>query len=170
MTPRKVTYLLFPVCIPKLLGITLGICTFLALFSCSSGNDEKSNEKQENTPQQAATLDTSLRGLTGVIENNSPVQQGYYVAKYPNGIIKMKGYYVNGKRNGQWMSFYENGNLQSKGFFKDGLRDGKAEVYYENGKIYYEGYYKKGREVGWWTFYSPEGKIIMEKNYSEANP
>ena len=128
----------------------------LCLFSCSSGTKDK--EKTNN-------IDTSLRGLTGVIEKNPPVQQGDYITKYPSGVVKMRGFYVNGKRNGQWISFFENGNMQSEGFFKDGLRDGKATVYYPDGKIYYEGAYKDGKEVGKWIFYDESGKKIQEKDY-----
>ena len=136
--------------------IAYGLC----LVSCSSGTKDK--EKTSN-------VDTSMRGLTGVIEKNPPVQQGDYITKYPSGVVKMRGFYVNGKRNGQWISFFENGNMQSEGFFKDGLRDGKATVYYENGKIYYEGAYKDGKEVGKWIFYNVEGKKINEKDY-DAKP
>lgn len=134
--------------------------------SCSSDNNDKTKTELKDS---AMTVDTSLHGLTGVIEKNPPVQRGDYIAKYPNGIIKMRGYYINGKRNGQWTSFFQNGNVQSEGFFKDGLRDGKALVYYENGKVYYEGYYKEGREVGKWVFYDTSGVKVNEKDYSKPN-
>lgn len=137
-----------------------------SLTACSSGTDEK---KKEEATEKSVSVDTSLRELVGVIEKNPPVQHGDYVVKYPNGIIKMRGYYINGKRNGQWTSFFQNGNVQSEGFFKDGLRDGKALVYYENGKVYYEGYYKDGREVGKWVFYDTSGVKINERNYSKSN-
>jgi antitoxin component YwqK of YwqJK toxin-antitoxin module len=130
------------------------------IYSCSSGTKDK---------EQTSTVDTSMRGLTGVIEKNPPVQHGDYITKYPSGVVKMRGFYLNGKRNGQWISFFENGNMQSEGFFKDGLRDGKANVYYENGKVYYEGYYKDGKEVGKWIFYDESGKKINEKDY-DAKP
>ena len=136
-----------------------------SLTACSSGTDEKKEEATEKT----SPVDTSRRGLVGVIEKNPPVQQGDYIAKYPNGIIKMRGYYINGKRNGQWTSFFQNGNVQSEGFFKNGLRDGKALVYYENGKVYYEGYYKDGREVSKWIFYDTSGVKVNEKDYSKPN-
>ena len=137
-----------------------------SLTGCSSGTGE--NKKEEEL-KKTISVDTSLRGLVGVIEKNPPVQQGDYIVQYPNGIIKMRGYYRNGKRNGQWTSFFQNGNVQSEGFFKDGLRDGSAKVYYENGKIYYEGYYKEGREVGKWVFYDTSGVKVNEKDYSKPN-
>jgi hypothetical protein len=139
------------------------VATACFVFSCSSDTDEK---KKETGAENTTTLYTTMIGLVGVIEKNPPVQSGDYIVKYPNGIVKMRGYYINGKRNGQWTSFFENGNVQSEGFFKDGLRDGKALVYYESGKVYYQGYYKDGKEVGKWTFYDQEGKVIQEKNYN----
>ncbi|MEK6614511.1 MAG: hypothetical protein AABZ32_00135 [Bacteroidota bacterium] len=140
--------------------------TACCLTSCSSGTDEK---KKEEATEKTVSVDTSLHGLVGVIEKNPPVQQGDYSVKYPSGIVKIRGYYINGKRNGQWTSFFENGNMQSEGFFKDGLRDGKAVVYYENRKVYYEGSYKDGKEVGHWAFYDTSGVKINEKDYSKPN-
>ena len=144
----------------------LASCLLIAAYffsSCSSGTKDKDKADQVNHS------DTSMHGLTGVIEKNPPVQQGDYIEKYPNGIVKMRGSYQNGKRNGQWMSFFEKGNMQSEGYFKDGLRDGKATVYYENGKVMYEGSYKDGKEVGKWIFYDQSGKKVNEKNY-DAKP
>lgn len=135
----------------------------LCFYSCSSDSTKKS----DNTPSDSSSMsiDTSLKGLTGVIEKNPPVVNGDFVSKYQNGIVKMKGYYINGKREGQWVSFFENGQKQSEGFFKNGLRDGKALVYHQNGQLYYEGFYKDGKEVGKWIFFDPQGKKINEKDF-----
>lgn len=149
------------------------LSTVYFFTACSSDADKKSDDTADSTvtdkPGKTMSVDTSLKGLTGVIEKNPPVQHGDYIKKYPNGIVQMRGFYVNGKRNGQWTSFFQNGKVQSEGFFKDGLRDGKALVYYENGKIYYEGYYKDGREVGTWKFYDENGKQINEVVYTKPN-
>ena len=133
----------------------------LYLVSCSSGTTEDKTE--------AISVDTSLHGLTGVIEKSPPVMNGNFESKYPSGVVKMKGFYINGRREGEWVSFFENGKKQSEGFFKSGLRDGKALVYFENGQVYYEGYYKDGKEVGKWVFFDMEGKKINEKDY-DAQP
>ncbi|MBI3501819.1 MAG: hypothetical protein HY063_08500 [Bacteroidetes bacterium] len=134
-------------------------------FSCSSDKEKNANDSKKDS----ITIDTTLRGKVGVIEKNPPVQQGDYILKYSNGVIKMRGYYINGKRNGQWTSFFENGNVQSEGFFKDGFRDGSAKVYYESEKLYYEGYYKDGKETGKWIFYDEQGNKIQEKDYDKPN-
>ncbi len=134
------------------------------LHSCSSNSEQKTEDKS-TASEKTMSIDTSLHGLVGVIEKNPPVQYGDYVSKYPNGVIKLKGFYVNGKRNGEWMSFFENGKIQSDGFFKDGLRDGKALVYFPNGQIYYEGYYDNGKEIGKWIFFDDKGTKINEKDF-----
>ncbi len=136
----------------------------LYLYSCSADR-----EKEGTTPinENVVSVDTSLNGLTGVLEKNPPVLNGDYITKYPNGIIKMKGFYINGKREGEWIGFFESGKKQSEGFFKAGLRDGKALVYHENEQIYYEGYYKNGKQVGKWIFFDPQGKKVNEKDYGD---
>ena len=143
------------------------LTTACFISSCSSDSGQK--EEIKSASEQTASADTSLHGLTGVIEKNPPVQNGNYITKYPNGVIKMRGFYINCKRNGQWTVFFENGNVQSEGFYKDGLRDGKATVYFVTGAIYYTGYYKDGREVGKWTVYDEKGNKVNEKDYDKPN-
>lgn len=138
------------------------LSTVYCYTSCSS--DPQKSETTTNN-EETVSADTSLHGLTGVIEQNPPVMNGDYETKYPSGIVKMKGFYINGRREGQWTSFFENGAKQSEGFFKNGFRDGKALVYFENGQVYYEGYYKDGKEVGKWIFFDEQGKKINEKDY-----
>lgn len=152
----------------KIKAIALFLILYtLFLTSCSS--DTPDGTEAPTTADSTSSVDTSLKGLTGVIEKNPPVMDGKYETKYPNGIIKMKGFYINGRREGQWTSFFENGMKQSEGFFKNGLRDGKALVYFENGQVYYEGYYKDGKEVGKWVFFDQHGKKVKEKDFNKAN-
>lgn len=137
---------------------------FTLFNACSSGPEK---EKEKPIEEKKAMLDTSLHGLAGVIEKNPPLEYGDYVSKYPNGVIKLKGYYVKGKREGQWVGFYENGTVWTEGFYKGGLRDGKATVYHENGKKYYGGFYKDGKQAGKWTFYNLIGDKIKEIDYDK---
>lgn len=137
--------------------------TVLFISSCSSEPEE--NAESKSSTEKTTTIDTSLNGLVGVIEKNPPVQDGDYIKKYPSGVVQLRGYYINGKRNGQWTGFFPNGTIQTEGFYKDGLRDGKAIVYYQSGKIYYTGYYKDGKEVGKWIFYKEDGTVFEEKDY-----
>lgn len=144
----------------RILTITATLISCALLFSCASESKD-----DQNTTHEPLVLDTSMKDLVGVIEENPPVMNGDYVEKYDNGIVKMKGYYINGKRNGQWTGFFADGKLMSEGFFKDGLRDGKAIVYHQNGQVYYTGYYNNGREVGKWVFFAEDGRKVNEKDF-----
>jgi MORN repeat variant len=145
-------------------------CLLPIAYCISSCSSDPAKNSDNNTPgENTVSIDTSLHGLTGVIEKNPPVMNGDYETKYANGIVKLKGFYINGKREGQWVSFFENGVKQSEGFFKNGLRDGKAQVYFPSGKLYYEGYYKDGKEIGKWLFYDEQGKKVNEKDYDKPN-
>src|SRR5262245_9857514 len=42
----------------------------------------------------------------------------------------MKGYYLNGKKNGLFTTFYPNGQVESAGYFRDGIRIGQWKYYY----------------------------------------
>ena len=39
------------------------------------------------------------------------IPDGYYEEKHDNGIVKIKGYYKDGKKDGTWQEFNENGEL-----------------------------------------------------------
>ena len=143
----------------------LAYCLLSAIYCCTSCSSDPDKSETKPNGEEVGSVDTSLHGLTGVIEKSPPVMNGNFESKYPSGVVKMKGFYINGRREGEWVSFFENGKKQSEGFFKSGLRDGKALVYFENGQVYYEGYYKDGKEVGKWVFFDMQGKKINEKDY-----
>src|SRR5687767_4910386 len=104
--------------------LIIPILSWAFTFGSCSSNHHETAKIEENT--ETASIDTALYGLTGVIEKSPPVLHGDYIEKFDNGVIKMRGFYMNGKRDGQWTSFFSNGKVQSEGFFKAGLRDGKA--------------------------------------------
>lgn len=134
-----------------------------ALFYCVACSSD-STSGQDNADHDIST--DTLKEVLAVAPDTAEVKQnGDYEERYPNGVLKMKGFYLNGKRNGQWFSWYENGKMWSVGFFKDGLRDGKSSVYYETGQLRYDGGYKDGKPAGKWKFYDPAGKLEKEVDY-----
>lgn len=139
---------------------SLALSLLFIFNSCSSSHDETTKVKEN---AKITSTDTALQR----VEKNPPVLQGEYVERYDNGAVQIRGFYMNGKRHGQWTSFFANGKVQSEGFFNAGLRDGQALVYHENGKIYYEGYYKNGKETGKWIFYDLNGNKVTEKDYGK---
>lgn len=85
-----------------------------------------------------------------------------YLERYPNGIKKLEGRKVNGKRHGKWTYYYDNGMKWSEGKYVHGERNGYAIVYYENGKKKIEGQYKNDLRVGKWKVWEDDGTLVKE--------
>ena len=107
----------------------------LTIFACNNSVEE--NKKQE------------------VLERK--VEQ--VVERYSNGIKKMEGETVNGKRHGMWKYYYANGFLWSEGEFWYGERKGYSIIYYNNGKKQMEGSYENDLKVGKWKLWNPDGSL-----------
>jgi antitoxin component YwqK of YwqJK toxin-antitoxin module len=111
--------------------------------------------------------------------------------KYPNGKLKSKINYEDGKKNGlaQWYyetgellaevnyidnkasgvlkEFYENGNLKALSHWIDGAQDGKASKYYENGSKMRDSIVKNGKFVGEQTEWWNNGNLKAKKIFSD---
>ncbi len=94
-------------------------------------------------------------------------ENGHYVDYYPNGLKKIEGNLVNGKRHGKWIYYYENGIKWSEGKFLHGVRQGMAFVYYENGKIKLKGQYKNGLKIGIWEVWEDDGTYVSNIDLNE---
>ena len=55
-----------------------------------------------------------------------------------------------GQRHGLWESYYPNGQLRYKGNYQNGKLYGLCEIYYDNGKLWSKGYFKNYKEIGLW--------------------
>ena len=107
----------------------------LTIFACNNSVEE--NKKQE------------------VLERK--VEQ--VVERYSNGIKKMEGETVNGKRHGMWKYYYANGFLWSEGEFWYGERKGYSIIYYNTGKKQMEGSYENDLKVGKWKLWNQDGSL-----------
>jgi|SRR5690554_681162 len=125
--------------------IILMIC-FLPLLACSTESKKESGENEES--YQAPTKED-------------------YVDRYANGIIKIEGTKIDGKRHGRWVYYYEDGMLWSEGMYRHGVRNGRAIVYYENGKKKIEGQYKNDLRVGLWKVWEDNGALVKEIDLDE---
>jgi antitoxin component YwqK of YwqJK toxin-antitoxin module len=103
-----------------------------------------------------------------VKSSNSNTLDSLYISYYQNGRIKSRGYYINGKANGNWEYFYENGNLKMKGELKDNVSHGYWTYYYENGGVNMEGEVIKDHREGQWKFYYENGNIKSEGLYRKS--
>jgi len=92
---------------------------------------------------------------------------GDYIDKYPDGIVKFRGFFRFGQRHGQWISFYGTGMPWSEQHYDKGIKSGPNLVYYENGKLRYSGFYKKDKRDSSWIFYDSSGKVLKTIIYKD---
>lgn len=59
-------------------------------------------------------------------------KDGEYIEKWPNGNVKLRVGFKNGKPDGHFHGYYENGIEAFKGFFKEGLKQGIHMAFFPN--------------------------------------
>ncbi len=140
------------------------------LMSCTNNASEKNKEQV-------------LKDYTIQPEKNDKVNVSeFYIAppdsnytgsvqeKYPNGIVKYKGFYRFGKRHGLWIYFYSNGMLWSECEYDKGIRNGRNQVYFPNGKTHYVSFYKYEKKDSVWSYFDTSGVLIKKIYFKNDNP
>jgi antitoxin component YwqK of YwqJK toxin-antitoxin module len=128
-------------------------------FSSCEGGKEKTNP--------TAGVDSLVKVKTHRPGYN--VENGEVEERFANGVVRIKGYKMKGKREGLWRSWYENGQLNSELSFVHDDREGPYGVWYENGKKMVEGEYKKDVAVGKWKYWDNRGNLAKEVDNSASS-
>ncbi len=102
-------------------------------------------------------------------QNQSPKEITDVVEHYKNGVVKVKGKSVDGKRVGLWESFFENGYKWSEVEYVNGVKKGPVVVYYQNGMMRYQGRYYNDERAGLWTFYDTTGIVLKKVDMDKAS-
>lgn len=76
---------------------------------------------------------------------------------YPDGQIKARGNFKEGKKHGGFIFYYENSNLKERSVYQDDLLEGILRLYHPNGKLREETTYSKGEPIGWSYEYRENG-------------
>jgi antitoxin component YwqK of YwqJK toxin-antitoxin module len=151
--------------------LIISLSTFMA-FSCSPGQKQLSEQEKQaldsiSRAEQSRRADSMKKRNPLLIIPPDSTYTGSYVDRYPNGIVKFRGYFRFGQRHGQWMSFYPNGLMWSEMYYDKGLREGPNVTYFESGKKRYEGFYKNDLRDSIWVYYDSTGtaaKRVLFKN------
>lgn len=80
---------------------------------------------------------------------------------YPNGKVKERGQFVNGKMSGVWNSFNESGVLTAEASYVDGQKEGEWRVYDGSGALRYKVTYANNRMANA-TSFDQAGKLVAE--------
>ena len=96
-------------------------------------------------------------------------EQGLWKEYHPNGQVKSRGEYKDGKRIGPWMFFHANGKEEQKGEYdKKGRAQGPWKWYYESGNLLREEIYVNDLQEGIMIEYSDTGNVITKGEYIEG--
>jgi len=153
-------------------------CAALSLaFVVSCNPDPAANTNSDTTEHRADAQNEPVKSIS-VTPPNSPVPQqaadsiwnGDYIERYPNGIVKKRGYIQVGLASGEWLTFYEDGKQYSRGYYHNGIRTGYGVSWYHDGQMSSEGYYNNGKAVGKWKYWSETDHQVMEKDYGGEMP
>jgi antitoxin component YwqK of YwqJK toxin-antitoxin module len=77
-----------------------------------------------------------------------------------------QGIYLDGKKTGVWTAWYPNGVVKNRITFDNGRPFGKAIMYHENGKVAEEGLWKNNRWIGDYKLYYDNGEVQHEFKFN----
>tara|TARA_B100000686_G_scaffold76341_1_gene82280 strand:- start:4656 stop:6947 length:2292 start_codon:yes stop_codon:yes gene_type:complete len=101
------------------------------------------------------------------LSNTEKQTEGSYVTLHDNGMIKEKGKYVNGKKEGEWRSYNSKGQIlqleiYSSGKIEDLKKPGviqKFATYHDNGRVKAQGLINNGERDGEWKIFNQKGDL-----------
>jgi len=134
---------------------------------------KKSTKKPKKIPlkRENATTPAPIKQQDGPYATLTPApikqQDGPYATFYDNGMIKEKGRYLKGKKEGEWRSYNSKGQvlqleIYSAGKITDFKKPGvikKYVTYHDNGRIKGEGVVNNGERDGEWKIYNQKGDL-----------
>jgi antitoxin component YwqK of YwqJK toxin-antitoxin module len=92
-----------------------------------------------------------------------------YIEYHPNGNVLVKGQKNSkGQEEGLWEWFYPNGNIKCRGTYKEGKMDGIAECFYVGGNIEIRASYKEDKRDGIMEWFDEQGYIIKTRVWKDG--
>lgn len=106
----------------------------------------------------------SIMGGDSVLVMRGMKFTGLYKDYYPDGKIKHKGYYDQGKITTIFTNYFENGRIE-RVFKAKGMNGGLLLTYYQDGALRSRVDYRDGESTKWEDFY-PDGKTEFCEEFS----
>ncbi|MCQ2608830.1 MAG: hypothetical protein MJ197_09115 [Bacteroidales bacterium] len=96
-------------------------------------------------------------------------KQGKWLVKYPNGNMKMEGYFKNNTPVGTLKKYHENGLLKYEMIYdaKD-TNSVQVTMYDASGELSAKGAYYAKKKNGLWQYFGDNNKVIMEESYNHG--
>ncbi len=113
------------------------------------------SKKQEIDPDTGYRMEYSL-------DKNSRLHDGPYIKKDSSGVLLEKGMLKEGVQVGIRELYYPDGKVKVRERYVNGKMDDLYEYFHPNGAVQLKGYYVQGEMYGLWRKYTPEGQLIDE--------
>jgi len=88
---------------------------------------------------------------------------------YPDGTLKLTGFYKNGLYAGTWEGWYPSGEKEYEICYENDSLNGKYIVYYRNGNVREQGKYAMNQKSGAWQYFNPKGQRIEKDEIAFTN-
>jgi len=103
-----------------------------------------------------------MSSLLAAAQNNDTInqtgpnglKQGYWEARYPNGSLRYKGIFKDGKPTGIFTRYFDNGEVFAIMQFIVDQQTTPTKIFYRNGKLAAEGNFVGEKKDGLWKYYS----------------
>jgi antitoxin component YwqK of YwqJK toxin-antitoxin module len=115
----------------------------------------------------AALMVMGFLGISQEIVNQvdaKSLKLGKWIGKYPSGMIRYEGSFVNDKPVGEMKRFHENGKIKAILFHFPNSEKVKADLFDEGGVLYAKGYYLKTSKDSTWTYFN-NTKIVGREDF-----
>ncbi len=96
--------------------------------------------------------------------------EGVQEAYYPNGQIKTRAFYRDGKLDGVLQQWFENGLVELEENFSLGEFDGLQRHFHPNGALKFENTQVKGKKQGWHRQWNETSQLLMEARFENDQP
>jgi hypothetical protein len=149
-------------------AVLIGACN--ADAPGNAGNDSAQRHRADEKNEPVRSLSVTPPGSPVPQQAADSIWNGDYIEKYPNGVVKKRGYISGGLASGEWLTFYEDGKPWSRGFYRNGIRNGYGVSWHHDGQKSSEGYYNQGKPVGMWSYWSEYNHELMVKDYGGEMP
>jgi antitoxin component YwqK of YwqJK toxin-antitoxin module len=120
------------------------------------------NSLKDSTWLYYSYYDKSLTARESYLKG---ARDGMIVSFYNNGDISEKIEWKSDKKSGIWEQYFKGNILRLRGFFIDNKLQGEFLVNYENGKPYVKGRYLNDQRNGKWTFFKEDGAVETELEF-----
>ncbi|MDE3251969.1 MAG: hypothetical protein KGO92_04120 [Bacteroidota bacterium] len=147
---------------------------FLMVISCRDAGRFPQKELQKNAmhpviPGKVVNYgDTSLHIVNGVLYEGGQPYSGMVESYFPDGKIKLRQSFYNGKEEGLRNAYYANGIPESVRYYRNGEKDSVHRGWWPNGQLRYEYHFQMGNYEGDWKEWYASGVLMKHIIYQSG--